>query len=188
MSKFNEQGRSMVEMLGVLAIIGVLSVGGIYGYSVAMRSYRVNEIAHAVSMLYSVGRGQDGGAGTSELTYTPTFPSLPKGADVITYVDHTITVKTTDPEDCPILVNKIGTSGPVFAVPCSNGTTVVIYQDSSNNAEAGNNGGGEEGGGEEGEIAAGEDCPVPNQRKCSNYKYHYCNPATNKWLLTGETC
>ena len=30
----NEQsGRSMVEMLGVLAIIGVLSVGGIAGYS-----------------------------------------------------------------------------------------------------------------------------------------------------------
>ena len=33
----NEQtGRSMVEMLGVLAIIGVLSVGGIAGYSKAM--------------------------------------------------------------------------------------------------------------------------------------------------------
>ena len=30
------QGRSMVEMLGVLAIIGVLSVGAIAGYSKAM--------------------------------------------------------------------------------------------------------------------------------------------------------
>ena len=29
-------GRSMIEMLGVLAIIGVLSVGGIAGYSKAM--------------------------------------------------------------------------------------------------------------------------------------------------------
>ncbi len=29
-------GRSMVEMLGVLAIIGVLSVGAIAGYSKAM--------------------------------------------------------------------------------------------------------------------------------------------------------
>ena len=27
----NESGRSMIEMLGVLAIIGVLSVGGIAG-------------------------------------------------------------------------------------------------------------------------------------------------------------
>ena len=32
--KINESGRSMIEMLGVLAIIGVLSVGGIAGYSI----------------------------------------------------------------------------------------------------------------------------------------------------------
>lgn len=30
----NESGRSMVEMLGVLAIIGVLSVGGIAGHRI----------------------------------------------------------------------------------------------------------------------------------------------------------
>ena len=29
-------GRSMIEMLGVLSIVGVLSVGGIAGYSKAM--------------------------------------------------------------------------------------------------------------------------------------------------------
>ncbi len=29
-------GRSMLEMIGVLAIIGILSVGGISGYSKAM--------------------------------------------------------------------------------------------------------------------------------------------------------
>ena len=31
-----ESGRSMVEMLGVLAIIGVLSIGGISGYTLSM--------------------------------------------------------------------------------------------------------------------------------------------------------
>ena len=35
-------GRSMIEMLGVLAIIGVLSVGGIAGYSKAMLMWRSN--------------------------------------------------------------------------------------------------------------------------------------------------
>ena len=40
----NESGRSMVEMLGVLAIIGVLSIGGIAGYTIAMNRYRANEI------------------------------------------------------------------------------------------------------------------------------------------------
>ena len=36
-------GRSMIEMLGVLAIIGVLSVGGIQGYSKAMDMYHWNK-------------------------------------------------------------------------------------------------------------------------------------------------
>ena len=44
-------GRSMVEMLGVLAIIGVLSVGAIAGYSKAMMKYKLNQHAIAVSML-----------------------------------------------------------------------------------------------------------------------------------------
>ena len=39
-----QSGRSMVEMLGVLAIIGVLSVGGIAGYSMAMKRHALNEI------------------------------------------------------------------------------------------------------------------------------------------------
>ena len=40
----SESGRSMVEMLGVLAIIGVLSIGGIAGYTMAMNRFRANEI------------------------------------------------------------------------------------------------------------------------------------------------
>lgn len=41
----------MVEMLGVLAIIGVLSIGGISGYSKAMAQYRVNKTLDQISML-----------------------------------------------------------------------------------------------------------------------------------------
>ncbi len=40
----NESGRSMVEMLGVLAIIGVLSVGAMAGYSAAMDRIQRNKI------------------------------------------------------------------------------------------------------------------------------------------------
>ena len=47
--KINESGRSMIEMLGVLAIIGVLSVGGIAGYSKAMSKYRVNKTIDQIS-------------------------------------------------------------------------------------------------------------------------------------------
>ena len=44
-------GRSMVEMLGVLAIIGVLSVGAISGYSKAMMKYKLNKYTESFSML-----------------------------------------------------------------------------------------------------------------------------------------
>ena len=47
--KNNEKGRSMIEMLGVLAIIGVLSVGGIAGYSKAMAKFRANKTMDQVS-------------------------------------------------------------------------------------------------------------------------------------------
>ena len=47
----NESGRSMVEMLGVLAIIGVLSVAGSAGYTMAMNKYRANEILNVASQL-----------------------------------------------------------------------------------------------------------------------------------------
>ena len=47
----NYFGRSMIEMLGVLAIIGVLSVGGIAGYSKAMEKWKVTKAIDEYSHL-----------------------------------------------------------------------------------------------------------------------------------------
>lgn len=52
-----ESGRSMIEMLGVLAIIGVLSAGGIAGYSSAMESHKVNKTVYA--MTYAAVRSEE---------------------------------------------------------------------------------------------------------------------------------
>ncbi len=41
----------MIEMLGVLAIIGVLSVGGISGYSRAMAKYKLTKAQDQITML-----------------------------------------------------------------------------------------------------------------------------------------
>ncbi len=46
-----QYGRSMVEMLGVLAIIGVLSVGAIAGYQKAMTKYKLNKQATQITQL-----------------------------------------------------------------------------------------------------------------------------------------
>ena len=46
-------GRSMVEMLGVLAIIGVLSVGAMSGYSKAMTKYKRNKQTEQISLIFN---------------------------------------------------------------------------------------------------------------------------------------
>ena len=59
-----EQGRSMIEMLGVLAIIGVLSVGGINGFSKAMDAHKINTIVEQIGTIIanakSIGLRQGG--------------------------------------------------------------------------------------------------------------------------------
>ena len=49
----DQKGRSMMEMLGVLAIIGILSTAGIAGYTKGMASYRANKLADQVQTIVS---------------------------------------------------------------------------------------------------------------------------------------
>ena len=53
LGKSASAGRSMVEMLGILAIIGVLSVGAIAGYSKAMTKYKLNKAIEAANQLFA---------------------------------------------------------------------------------------------------------------------------------------
>ena len=128
----NENGRSMVEMLGVLAIIGVLSVAGIAGYTMAMRAYRANEILQGASMLYAVGRAQNGGTGGAILTYANGIGgTIPGNATEIQFnANNTVTITAQDHPDCMAIQNKVGTNdaGVVYAsTPCpDNGSTVTL--------------------------------------------------------------
>jgi len=47
----NESGRSMVEMLGVLAVIGVLSIGGIAGYRYAVKQMSLNQLSEVLNLM-----------------------------------------------------------------------------------------------------------------------------------------
>ena len=46
-----QSGRSMIEMLGVLAIVGILSAGGIAGYSMAMQSQKTSALMEKVNLI-----------------------------------------------------------------------------------------------------------------------------------------
>lgn len=48
----SQSGRSMVEMLGVLAVIGILSIGGIYGYRMAILKNTENKILALTDKFY----------------------------------------------------------------------------------------------------------------------------------------
>lgn len=47
--KISESGRTMIEILAVLVIVGVLSIGGIWGYKKAFEMNEMNEIVYELS-------------------------------------------------------------------------------------------------------------------------------------------
>lgn len=79
-------GRSMVEMLGVLAIVGVLSVGAIAGYSKAMMKYKLNKHAEQFNIFINNITRLCREVNCASLPYRPTailrqMGYLPEGMD-----------------------------------------------------------------------------------------------------------
>ncbi len=95
----NETGRSLTEMLGVLAIMGILTIGGIAGFNYAMNKQRANATVDYVNQLAVLGTGQMLAGGTPKL---------------LDYPDHTssgypakITTDTTVPNAFFIEIDKV---------------------------------------------------------------------------------
>ena len=68
-----QKGRSMIEMLGVLAIVGVLSIGGLAGYQMAMNRYRASALSDYASRCVVVAQtktmsGRTGGTEANPIT------------------------------------------------------------------------------------------------------------------------
>ena len=127
----SESGRSMVEMLGVLAIIGVLSIGGIAGYTMAMNRFRANEVVDMgnkyAALIFAANQTALARTG-AELTTIPTVKdmglttgstvsgnNLPGGgsvsvADTDAITDDSVTVTLTFPTEgvCEAGANTLG--------------------------------------------------------------------------------
>ena len=81
--KINEYGRSMVEMLGVLAIMGILTMTGVYGYRIAMRRYQINEISNTAATLLVMAHARNvGEGGCIELSNSNLPNKKPGGVNV----------------------------------------------------------------------------------------------------------
>jgi len=142
-----QSGRSMVEMLGTLAIIGVLSVGAIGGYSYGMDKYRANTIMNDV-MLRSVDViAQYDRTGDANLD---SWPTTTAGGYTIGLENETIGIQVDNvPERiCEMVFDgminqatvKIGATehdAPTDDDVCGDTNTMVFYVDDGVNLEAG---------------------------------------------------
>ena len=83
--KFNQSGRSMIEMLGVLAIVGILSVGGLDLVSKARRSNQMGTLISSISNL----------AGTivQQRKYAPEIKES-YGSDIVLFLKQTGKIPT----------------------------------------------------------------------------------------------
>ncbi|MBR6675526.1 MAG: hypothetical protein IKL32_06390, partial [Alphaproteobacteria bacterium] len=133
-----ETGRSMVEMLGTLAIIGVLSIGGIVGYSYGMDKYRANTIINDIMLRAIDVNAQFDSTGDTNLSE---WPTTTVGKYAIGLENETIGIQVSDlPKRlCEMvfegMINnatvKIGTTEYDSAIDdvCGNTNTMVFYVD-----------------------------------------------------------
>ena len=104
-----ESGRSMIEMLGVLAIIGVLSIGGLAAYNSAMDRNDANNILDFGSKLgmYATEKEAAGATCATIADGTVYGMDVPDTIDVGAPADcvYTITVKSPDVYD--VVANRL---------------------------------------------------------------------------------
>ena len=106
----NENGRSMVEMLGVLAVMGVLSITGISGFAMAMKKHRANQIITMASTLHAMA--------VANLAINPTgsgYGNIPADSPYegvtmeVADADGNIAVTGASPEVCQLVNTAFGT-------------------------------------------------------------------------------
>ena len=115
-----ESGRSMVEMLGVLAIVGVISIGGIAGYIYGMNRYRTNEILDGASKRAVLVASQLASEIDPNLTEFVDYDETAGGSfssDVELWENEFgIQIRGVKQEVCENLIRMIGTNTPLRAI------------------------------------------------------------------------
>ena len=117
-----QSGRSMIEMLGVLAIIGVLSIGGIAGYRRAINKYRANEIMRTASMMVVMMQTDFSDEGSCIQLSNSEFPKKPGGIGADITVNSEIeppSVYIQAPDEVCDVINDMATNGSFYIDGCS---------------------------------------------------------------------
>ncbi len=176
--KFNEIGRSMVEMLGVLAIIGVLSVGGVSTYQYALTAYQAGKVQDVLGKAKTLAQTDSRASHALEVNrfiksalseYTPddkkSMVKLVDGNYQVTAfkMTHKICEKLLQKES---LLNEMGIS--ILTKTCgnpNNKTNMVFSFDTTPTFDAGSHFGGGSGG-DSGTGEIGTDNPNSEPQTC----------------------
>ena len=157
--KRSEKGRSMVEMLGVLSIIGVLSVGGISAYSTAMEKHKANELM-AATMQEAVLISAQLATGKTNPTLSGINNSLFTSASTVANSDNfKIALNAVDEDVCEKMKSMLGVSSMVHKISdnCGEMTFHKNLTPKAVTQSGGNSGGsGSESGGSSGEGGTAE--------------------------------
>lgn len=137
----HESGRSMVEMLGVLAIMGVISMAMITGYNVAFLRYRAGELMDDVSLrsvsyvlqMEVLDNPKSGTLLNSGEFGEKTRTGQPAKAQVATNTDHFEVIVENVPADvCKVVLTNY--THPI-AMRVKTGGTTADYNAGSDNTE-----------------------------------------------------
>ena len=115
-----QKGRSMIEMLGVLAIIGVLSIGGLLGYRRAVNNHQANTILDDANRLAFVITERDNFAPNDNITnvefnQTSTYSIVPFVGEKAR--QYGIMVENVPKGVCEALVSKAAIEYKVRVMP-----------------------------------------------------------------------
>ena len=118
--KSYQSGRSMIEMLGVLAIIGVLSIGSIAAYSKAMLSYRLNRQSEQLNdVMIAIEKIGNSFLNLSETTIlTPYFAQL-----------NEIPSEMIRPDDPLHIKDVFGLRWLIYFYPGGKNISLTVYSD-----------------------------------------------------------
>ena len=140
-----ESGRSMVEMLGIMAIVGVISITGIYGYTKAMERHRANELLNEASKRAVLLSGQMLATGKipetlsdDEDTSGHTYKIGKKGNN-----QFTLGISGVKEETCELMKQMAG--GAIQNITCENDTATFTFNNdlsTKSNSGSGDNTGG----------------------------------------------
>lgn len=110
MQKNNDLGRSMIEMLAVLGIAGVITLGGFSGFHKAIQKMKANDVTEVISLASTYAMTHNMNLTKGKIT-TLIDGEMPDCIDTITAQPNGI-VKIGFTQNCAEIKGLVGTSFP----------------------------------------------------------------------------